>query len=114
MFHYYKLILLALLVLLPYMIFIYRNKFDNAKRTILRAVLAIFSGWVFLLISRVIIVALDLLLANSPDRIQDIYDGDGAKNVTVLLFWWVIPSVLVLIFWLFHKSVNLIKGCRAP
>jgi len=114
MFHYYKIILIIVAVALPYSIFAYNNRFDKALHTAKRAIMAIIIGWVFLLLSRFIVDQIDLWLAKTPEEVQQICDGDGAKNVAVLFMGWIVPGIVVLISWIFHKIINLIKGKICP
>ena len=86
MFHYYKIGLTVGLLVLPVLVLSINNRFDSGRKTALRFALAVVAVWVYFLASRLIVDAVDLWLAKTPEEIQSIYDGDGAKNVFALFF----------------------------
>jgi hypothetical protein len=104
MFHYYKIGLTVGLLVLPVLILSINNHFDSGKKTSLRFTLAVVLVWTYLLASRFIVYAVDLWLANAPEEIQAIYDGDGAKNVFALFFGWVPGVFLAFISWLLARD----------
>ena len=94
MFHYYKILLFAGMFVLAFGIVGWGNRFDQARKTALRLLLSVVAIWAYVLLSRLIVVEMDLLLASSQEARQAVYDGDGAKNAFALLFGWV-PAILV-------------------
>jgi hypothetical protein len=104
MFHYYKFGLTLGLLVLPVLILSIKNRFDSGKKTALRFALAVVTVWVYLLASRLTVDVVDLWLAKTPEEIQAIYDGDGAKNVFALFFGWVPGVFLAFISWLLAQG----------
>jgi hypothetical protein len=104
MFHYYKIGLTVGLLVLPALVLSINNRFDSGKKTALRFALAVVAVWAYLLTSRFIVDAVDLWLAKTPEEIQAIYDGDGAKNVFALFFGWVPGVLLAFISWLLARG----------
>lgn len=100
MYHQYKLALLAITLALPFIILVLGNRFDSAARTFLRAALATAVTWGWLIAMRLIVVKADIALAESPEQLQHIYNGDGAKNAAALMFGWAPSLALVLFYWL--------------
>jgi uncharacterized membrane protein YqaE (UPF0057 family) len=90
--HPYKLVLLIIQILLPYLVVAYRNRFDNVVATTLRFVLAVVVVWGWLLCTRLVVDYIDVRLAVTPEEFSSIYEGDGARNAFVLLLGW-IPAV---------------------
>jgi hypothetical protein len=99
MFHYYKLALLLVTLIIPFVAFVKGNRFNSMTRSLLRALLAMVLVWVWILAMRLIVVKVDVALAQTPEQLKDIYDGDGPKNAAALLFGWVPGVVLVAIYW---------------
>jgi hypothetical protein len=104
MFHYYKIGLAVGLLVLPVLILSMNNRFESGKKTTLRFALAVVAVWAYLLASRFIVDAVDLWLARTPEEIQAVYDGDGAKNVFALFFGWVPGVFLAFISWLLARG----------
>lgn len=92
--HTYKLLVIAAIVLATLAVVAYRNSFNRPGVTLLRFIAGTGVAWSLIIASRFLIVAVDLQLANSPEQLQHIYDGDGAKNAAALLFGWV-PGLLI-------------------
>lgn len=111
MFHYYKTALHVVLILLPILIIGYKNHFDNEKKTALRFAFAVGVIWIYLLGVRFTVDTVDLWLAVTPEEIQMINDGDGAKNAFALVFGWVPGIILSALSWLLLRGWLWLKVC---
>jgi hypothetical protein len=92
--HTYKYFVIATIVLATLAVVAYRNTFDRPGITFVRFVAGTGVAWALIVASRFVIVAVDLQLAQTPEQLQQIYDGDGAKNAFALMFGWV-PGLLI-------------------
>ena len=97
--HYYKDILLACYIVAPFLIMCLGNRFRSAPQTAVRFLVAVFVVWGFIIGVRLIVVPLDLSLATTPEQIQQVHDGDGAKNAFAAVLGWVPGVVLATIAW---------------
>lgn len=107
--HPYKYALLLVTLLLPYMLVVFRNRFDKATITTLRFVLAVAAVWIWMLCIRVIVDHVDARLAVTHEQLESIYAGDGARNAFALLFGWVPGIVLATLSW---GAARLWRWCR--
>ena len=110
MFHYYKIALLLGLLSLAFAAVGWKNNFDRGAVTALRFALAILLVWAYLLLSRFIVVEMDLALAVSQEERQAIYNGDGAKNAVVLLFGWIPGIVVASCMWALARGRHWFQG----
>ncbi|MDO8587157.1 MAG: hypothetical protein Q7T82_08970 [Armatimonadota bacterium] len=109
MWHSYKILIVAVGILLPYFLFAYRNRFNNINLTLGRAGIAVIVGWAFILFSTLLVTDIDLKLARTEREIQAICDGDGGRNVGALLFGWFYPFAMVIFYWTAHKFIAALK-----
>jgi len=114
MVHYYKEVLLVIILVILWFIFAYGNRFDNWKKTAVRATIAIFVGWVVILVSTLAVTRIDLKLATTMDEKLRISAGDGAKHTFALLFGWAFAAVPVGIMWVVHRIVKWFKHRLPP
>jgi hypothetical protein len=105
MWHNYKIIVIAGGMLLPYVVFAYRNRFNNAVFTFSRGVLAVVIGWAYVLGCTLMITDIDMRLAKTQQEMQFICDHDGGHNVGVLLIGWFPPLFLVFVYWVVHRII---------
>lgn len=101
---YYKIALCVLLILFFILIIGYKNHFDNEKKIVLRFVIAVGVIWIYLLGVRFTVDSVDRWLALTPQEIQMMNDGDGAKNAFALVFGWVPGIILSALSWLLFRS----------
>lgn len=92
--HAYKFILLAFKFAIPLAIIAAGNDFRSWWRTALRFTASVFALWCFFILVRMIVVPVDLALATTLEQRQQVYDGDGAKDVAAFYFGW-IPGIIV-------------------
>ncbi|MDD5034153.1 MAG: hypothetical protein PHE55_05290 [Methylococcaceae bacterium] len=104
MYQHYKFLLLATDFLLPLWVLVAGNPFNSRRITLLRAMLAMLLTWVWIIVARIIVEAVDIRFAESPQQLQKIYDGDGAKNAFATVFGWVPASVVVFIDWTMARA----------
>jgi hypothetical protein len=109
MFHYYKIALTVGVLVLPFLVLSLNNRFRSGRNTALRFAAAVVAVWAYLLASRFIVDAVDVALATTPEEIQSIYDGDGAKNVFALFLGWVPGVFLALLAWLLARAWHRLK-----
>jgi hypothetical protein len=95
----YKYILLLAVIALPYLAISYRNRFDRALFTVFRFFMAVIVVWGWLFFCRFAVDYIDLRLAESPEQLNMVYSGDGARNVVVLMYGWVPGVVLASVSW---------------
>lgn len=94
MFHEYKIVLVLAMFVFAYLILGWRNRFDRAAITSLRFFVAVIFLWFYFIVSRMIVLDMDMELAASAEERAAIYESDGAANLGVVLFGW-IPGILV-------------------
>ncbi len=97
--HWYKDIIIFVALFLPFSIIWFGNNFTSWRATALRFTIAVLSVWVFVILTRYIVVYVDMRLAETQEQINEIADGDGAKNAFALLFGWVYGIVLSTLAW---------------
>jgi len=107
--YFYKNIVIVVGILLPYFVFAYRNRFNNATLTLSRAVGAVIIGWAYMLVSTLLITDIDLKLAKTEQEIQLVSSGDGAKHAAALLVGWFPPLLLVIVYWVVHKIIAAVR-----
>lgn len=90
---------------LPYLVFAVHNSFRNQWLNILRAVVAIGIGWVFMLAYVFAADAVNRTLASTPEQIEALNNGDGAKFAFAAVLGWVIPAIIVSTAWLLHAVI---------
>jgi len=113
MVHYYKEVLLVVDLAIMWFLFAYRNRFDNWKRTALRALIAIVVGWVVILITTLAITEIDLALATTIEEKMEISRGDGGRHTGALVLGWAFAAVPVGLMWVIHRAIKFIKGRSA-
>lgn len=111
MYYHYKLVLFLVMLLIPLMVLVVGNKFESRLKTVVRALTAVGLTWIWVIAIPIVVVKVDIMLANSPETLQEIYDGDGAKNAFAVLFGWVPGLVLVIFYWLIVRFYLLVKSC---
>lgn len=104
MLHPYKFPLLILMFIIPFFIISHKNRFNRSTHTALRFLMAVLAVWAYVILVRVIVQAVDPLLADTPELRQKVYDGDGAKNVAALLFGWIYGLVSASFTWLLARG----------
>ena len=97
MFHDYKIILILLTFLFAYVIMAWKNRFNRAGITAIRFFVAVIFVWFYFIVSRMIVLDIDMELAGTEEERTAIFESDGAGNVGALLFGW-LPSLLVVTF----------------
>lgn len=97
--YFYKFLLFAISIALPYLAISYRNQFDSALATASRFCLAVIVVWGWLWCSRIFVVYIDVRLAETAEQLEMIYAGDGAKDAAVLFFGWVPGLALASASW---------------
>ena len=97
--HPYKLLLKAGFLLLPLVVLAWRNDFRSRRRTALRALAAVLAGWAWLLASALAVTEIDLRLASSPEQLDAVTRGDGARHLGALLLGWVPALAIVGVYW---------------
>ncbi|MED5389173.1 MAG: hypothetical protein VX793_10005 [Pseudomonadota bacterium] len=100
MLYAYKYILVLAMIAFPYLMLVYRNKFDRPLVTGLRFVMAVFVVWAWLLFCRFVVDFVDVRLVKTPEELREIYSGDGAKNAAVIMYGWVVGLFLACLSWL--------------
>ena len=76
----------------PVIVFTYRNRFNNFKKSFLRAIIAILLGW--------LLIYCYLIVVQSALEPQEI---NGAANAFVSVLGWAFPTALVVVGWLLKK-----------
>lgn len=107
--NYYKEVLLVVILVILWLIFAYGNRFDDWKRTALRALIAIVVGWVVILITTLAITEIDLALATTIEEKMEISRGDGGRHTGALLLGWAYASVPVGLMWMIHRIIKWLK-----
>ena len=110
MYHHYKLCLFLVMLAIPLIVLVAGNKFESRLQTAIRALTAVVLTWAWVIAIRIIVVKVDVMLANAPEMLQEIYDGDGAKNAFAALFGWIPGLALVIIYWLIARASLLLKS----
>jgi hypothetical protein len=90
---------------LPYLAFVAHNPFRSHWLTLLRAIVAIAIGWAFMLTYVVVADAVHRSLASTPEQIDALDRGDGAKFAFAWLFGWIIPAFIVGTSWILHGVI---------
>jgi len=90
---------------LPYFVFILHNNFQHSRITILRALIAIGLGWVFMIAYAISASSITVVEKISRENLNAVTPNDGASLAFVSVFGWLIPSFVVFIAWLFHRWV---------
>ena len=90
---------------LPYLVFAVHNSFRNQWLNLLRAVIAVGAGWAFMLAYVFAADAVNRALASTPEQIEALNNGDGAKFAFAAVLGWVIPAIIVGAAWLLHVVV---------
>lgn len=88
--------------LLPYLLFTINNRFRNKGIVILRAILAILSGWLYMIayaIGADAINKLTLVQNNGPMSIND------ASFAFAFSLGWILPTGVTLLSLLFHTVI---------
>jgi hypothetical protein len=107
--HPYKWVLLVGWLATPFLILTAGNRFTSSWRTLLRFVLAVAAGWAWLLASTFVVATVDQWLASSPEEVERIINGDGAKFAAVLLFGWVPALAIAIGCWLVGRVVFTVR-----
>ncbi len=110
MYHHYKLGLFLVMLAIPFIVLVARNKFKSRLQTAVRALAAVGLTWAWIIAIRIIVVKVDVMLADSPEMLQEIYDGDGAKNAFAAIFGWIPGLALVIIYWLIARTALLMRS----
>jgi hypothetical protein len=108
----YKWLLVAGFLAVPLLVLTVRNDFQSSGRTLVRVAAAVIAGWAWLLASTFLVTQVDTWLATSPEAVERIADGDGAKFVAVLLLGWVPALLAVVCMWVGVGVVLVLKGRR--
>jgi len=87
---------------LPYLAFAVHNSFRSHWLNLLRAVVAVGVGWAFMLAYVFAADGLHRASASTPEQIEALNNGDGAKFAFAAVLGWVIPAIIVGASWLFH------------
>ena len=109
MFHYYKVFLLTGLLAFPWIVLVWRNHFDNSKKTILRFGAAVLVAWTYLVMSRYVVVEMNLLLASTQEEVDAVLGGDGAKNLFALYYGWIPGLIITSAAWFVTRSYRWLK-----
>lgn len=104
MYYHYKLVLLLVMLAIPFVVVVLGNPFRSGLRTFLRMLAAVALTWGWVIAVRLIVTEVDMRLAESPERLQEIYDGDGAKNAFAAVFGWVPGIVLATLYWALARA----------
>ena len=107
--HWYKDIIILFALVLPFSIIWFGNQFSSWRATLVRFIAAVLSVWLFVIITRYIVVYVDMRLAETQEQINEIADGDGAKNAFALLFGWVYGIVLSAFAWFIARVVFFVR-----
>jgi hypothetical protein len=110
--HPYKWLLVAGFLAVPFLVLTVRNDFQSSGRTIVRVLAAVIAGWAWLLASTLLVTEIDMWLATSPEEMERIMSGDGAKFVAVLFLGWVPTLLLVVCYWIAVGVVLVLRGRR--
>lgn len=113
MYYPYKLGLTLVTIAIPLVVLVVGNRFSSGARTAVRALAAVGLTWAWIVVGRLIVNEVDVQLAETPLRLQEIYDGDGAKNAFAVLFGWLPGLILVALYWAIARLIILIKRRRA-
>ena len=106
---YYKNIIVLLLIIVPYLVFIWNIYIDKDKATLKRAMLAIGVGWVMVVGSLLLITGIDYLLADSEYHVDRIVSGISDRLMFAAMLGWVFPALVVFIAWLLHLGINKLR-----
>ena len=90
---------------LPYLAFAVHNSFRRNWLTLLRALIAIGIGWLFLFAYAVAVDGVNRSAAFTPEEIESVNSGDGARFVFAAGLGWVLPALIVGAGWLMHAVV---------
>jgi hypothetical protein len=94
------LVWLAALVV-PYLVLLAANDFRSTKATLLRAAIAIGSGWILTI--AYLAVAQAMVVANAtPEELFAFYNRDGAPVAFASVFGWIPAAVIIAIAWPLH------------
>ena len=112
MYYHYKLVLFLVMLAIPFAVVVLGNQFNSGVRTFARVLLAVMLTWAWVIATRIIVNEVDVRLAETPERLQEIYDGDGAKNAFAAVFGWVPGLILVVVYWLVARALLLVRSRR--
>ncbi len=90
---------------LPYLVFAIHNSFRRRWLTLLRAIIAVGIGWLFLIAYITASDAINRALAPTPAEFEALNNGDGAKFAFAAVLGWVLPALIVGASWGFHVLV---------
>jgi hypothetical protein len=112
MYYHYKLGLLLVMLAIPMVVLVVGNTFASGTRTAIRALAAVALTWGWVVASRLIVNEVDIQLAETPQRLQEIYDGDGAKNAFAAVFGWLPGLILVALYWTIARLAIFLRRRR--
>ncbi len=105
----YKLVLILIGILVVYGIFAFQNPFNNAKVTVIRGMVAVFSGWIMVILTSLLISKIDMSSISTAIEITKFQEMDNARKLGALFFGWVYPLIFIELVWL---SVFLFRYCK--
>lgn len=105
----YKLALIAIGLLVIFGIFAFQNRFDNAKTTAVRGVIAIVVGWAIVILASLLVNKADLSVVTAAADILAIEEKNGARMLGAMFFGWAYPLIFVELIW---GSVYLYRYCK--
>ena len=106
---YYKNIIVLLLIIVPYLVFIWDTYVDKDKTTLRRAIIAVGVGWALVVASSIIIMEIDYLLAESIFDKQRITSMVADRIMFAAMFGWVFPALVVFLAWAMHLGINRVR-----
>ena len=96
-------------ILVPILIFMVGKEVSSQKLVALRALVAILVGWGSMYLYRLFASSIAENSAHATGALENYYASDGAPNAFVVLFGWIVPTVLVLGTWLFLRLLRRFK-----
>jgi hypothetical protein len=102
--HPYKWLLMVILLLVPFAVIAYRNKFDRSIVTLVRFFAAVAAAWLLTVGTCAVVHYVDVRLATTQAELDSIYNGDGARYASTLLFGWAPGVVIATISWAVARS----------
>lgn len=90
----------------PYLLFVVHNSFRSIWVTGCRAILAVLAGWMLLFSYAIASDAILRRVATTPEQIDALNSGDGAKFAFAFLLGWIPPALVVGITWIVRRTLS--------
>ena len=103
-------VFLAVYLVLPGVTLAWRNSFQSAPKTLLRALVAVGLTWSWLVGGAMALTQIDMWLASSAADAEAAMQGDGARHSGALLLGWLPSLVVVILSWILLRLWRAIRA----